>query len=167
MKAYRDKGKLQDGKPGANLTLNPTSGYTLTMSPSAAVIDFEPLSRSQRSFLNLAMRAAESSDCQQRHGAIVVRGGSVLAIGVNKWRNDVTMAGILHDEGRSSDVSIHAEIDALSRVSNPRGATIYIARVNRRGKARLSKPCDNCAKALKNAGISKIVYTLTGDEISL
>lgn len=158
---------MRKGEPEANLTLNAPYGYTFNMSPSAAVISLEPLSNSQRSFLNLAMRAAESSDCQQRHGAIVVRGGSVLAIGVNKWRNDITMAGILHDQGRSADISIHAEIDALSRVSNPRGATIYIARVNRRGKARLSKPCDNCAKALKDAGISKIVYTLTGDEISL
>lgn len=137
----------------------------MTHRPNAAVISLDPLSNSQRSFLNLAMRAAESSDCQQRHGAIVVRGGSVLAIGVNKWRNDITMAGLLHDQGRSTDISIHAEIDALSRVSNPRGATIYVARVNRTGKARLSKPCVNCAKALKKAGVSKIVYTLNNDDM--
>lgn len=133
--------------------------------PNAAVIDLDPLSRSQRSFLNLAMRAAESSDCHQRHGAIVVRSGSVLSIGTNKWRNDISTAGILHDEGRSRDISIHAEVDALSRVANPRGATIYIARVNRTGKARLSKPCINCAKALKEAGVSKIVYTLNNDDM--
>lgn len=139
----------------------------MTHRTNAAIISLDPLSNSQRSFLNLAMRAAESSDCQQRHGAIVVRGGSVLAIGVNKWRNDITMAGLLHDQGRSTDISIHAEIDALSRVSNPRGATIYVARVNRTGKARLSKPCINCAKALKKAGVSKIVYTLNTDDMFL
>lgn len=132
--------------------------------PKAEVLNLDPLSRNQRSFLNLAMRAAESSDCNQRHGAIVVRSGSVLAIGTNKWRNHISTAGILHDEGRSQDISIHAEIDALSRVNNPRGATIYVARVNRTGKPRLSKPCPACAKALKEAGISKVVYTVT-DEV--
>lgn len=136
----------------------------MNRSPNAEVLNLDPLSRSQRSFLNLAMRAAESSDCHQRHGAIVVRSGSVLSIGTNKWRNDISTAGILHDEGRSKDISIHAEVDALSRVNNPRGATIYVARVNRTGKPRLSKPCPDCAKALREAGISKVVYTVTDEE---
>lgn len=136
----------------------------MNRTPKAEVLNLDPLSRSQRSFLNLAMRAAESSDCHQRHGAIVVRSGSVLSIGTNKWRNDISTAGILHDQGRSKDISIHAEVDALSRVANPRGATIYVARVNRAGQPRLSKPCSECAKALKKAGISKVVYTVTDDD---
>lgn len=118
------------------------------------------ISRNQKSFLNLAQKAAGASECVQRHGAVVVRGGSVLAIGVNKWRNDITLANDMFDEGRSADVSVHAEIDALSRVSNPAGATIYIARVNKAGEPKLSKPCNMCAKALDDAGITKIVYTI-------
>jgi deoxycytidylate deaminase len=117
------------------------------------------ISRTQKSFLNLAQKAAGASECVQRHGAVVVRAGSVLSIGVNKWRNDVTLANEMMDDGRSADVSVHAEIDALSRVGNPVGATIYIARINKSGEARLSKPCNRCAEAIKEAGITKVVYT--------
>jgi deoxycytidylate deaminase len=48
----------------------------------------------------------------------------------------------------------------LSRVADPRGATIYVARVNRTGEPRMSKPCSACARALKDAGVSKIIYTI-------
>lgn len=128
----------------------------------AGIIDLdEPrLSRRQQSFLNLAMKIAEPSECNHRHGAVIVRGGSVLSVGLNKWRNEVALVEQLHKDGRSANVSVHAEIDALSRVADPRGATIYIARVNRTGDPRLSKPCGACSKALKEAGVSKIVYTI-------
>lgn len=132
----------------------------MTYTPNANIILLEPhLSRSQQSFLKLAMRVAEASECNQRHGAIVVRAGSVLSTGLNKWRNDILTSGILFDEGRSTAVSVHAEIDALSRAKYTKGATLYIARINKKGTPRFSKPCKNCAKAIKEAGISKIIYT--------
>lgn len=118
------------------------------------------ISRTQKSFLNLAQKAAGASECVQRHGAVVVRGGSVLSIGVNKWRNDMSLTNDMFNDGRSADVSVHAEIDALSRVANPAGATIYIARINKAGEPRLSGPCNDCSEALDNAGITKIVYTI-------
>lgn len=119
------------------------------------------LSRSQESFLNLAKKLADGSDCVQRHGAVLVKSGSVLSTGVNKWRNDVSIAAHLFANDRSTDVSVHAEIDALSRVKNPAGSVMYIARLNKKGKAMLSKPCDNCAKALTDAGVTKVVYTIS------
>lgn len=118
------------------------------------------LSRSQQSFLNLAQKVAGASECVQRHGAVIVRGGSVLSVGVNKWRNDVSLANEMHDQGRSEDISVHAEVDALSRVSDPAGSTIYVARINKTGSPRLSKPCTSCASALSEAGVTKIIYTV-------
>lgn len=82
----------------------------------------------------------------------------MLSIGINKWRNDFPNDAMLND-GKRHDISVHAEIDALSRVANPRGATIYVARVSVQGLPRLSKPCKRCAQALKEAGISKVIYT--------
>lgn len=129
---------------------------------TAGIIDLEKprLSRRQQSFLNLAMKVADASECNHRHGAVIVRGGSVLSVGLNKWRNEVALVEQLHADGRSTDISVHAEIDALSRVADPRGATIYVARVNRTGDPRLSKPCSGCARALQEAGISKVIYTI-------
>lgn len=132
---------------------------------TATMINLKPLSRSQRRWLDLAVRSAESSECEQQHGAIIVKSGSPLAIGVNKWRNRDTMIDSNHKNDTSNNVSIyneisiHAEMDALSRVKNPRGATIYIARVNAHGDERMSAPCYDCAEALRSAGIHKVVYT--------
>jgi deoxycytidylate deaminase len=136
------------------------NNYATTHSAGIIDLDEPRLSRRQQSFLNLAMKIAEPSECNHRHGAVIVRGGSVLSVGMNKWRNEVALVEQLHKDGRSTDISVHAEIDALSRVADPRGATIYVARVNRTGDPRLSKPCTACSTALKDAGISKIIYTI-------
>lgn len=58
------------------------------------------------------------------------------------------------------NLTVHAEIDALSRVADPRGATVYVARVGKHGDPRFSRPCANCAKALAEAGVKAIVYTV-------
>lgn len=99
------------------------------------------------------MNAAGASEMKQQHGAVVVKSGRVLSIGINKLKNNPE-----HVVGYGL-CSIHAEADAISRVKNPRGAAIYIARVNNNGEPRLSRPCDDCAKMIRDVGISKIVYT--------
>lgn len=114
-------------------------------------------SRSQRSFLDVAVRMAESSEVSFKHGAVIVRGGSVLSVGVNKWKNPLKPEVPVVEY--NPNVSIHAEVDALSRCSDPRGATIYIARVNKKGEERMSRPCINCEEALVEAGVKKVIYT--------
>lgn len=97
-----------------------------------------------------------SSSERMKHGAVIVKGGRVLSVGLNKFRNHPT---IIPSEYIKTSCSTHAEIDALRKVSNVRGATMYIARVNKSGQERLSRPCDYCFEALIDAGITKIVYT--------
>lgn len=91
-----------------------------------------------------------------KHGAVIVKGGRVISIGINKNRNHPT---IVSSEHIKTHCSVHAEVDALRKVKNAKGATIYVARVNKRGQDRLSRPCDRCHKAIKDAGIRKVVYT--------
>lgn len=114
-------------------------------------------SRKQKSLLNLAVRMAETSDVTHKHGAVVVRGGAVLSLGVNRWRN----RDLLEQSGPyNPHITTHAEMDALSRVSNPRGVTIYVARVGKNGDEKFSRPCDNCTKAMIAAGVKSVVYTV-------
>jgi tRNA(Arg) A34 adenosine deaminase TadA len=40
-----------------------------------------------------------------------------------------------------------------------KGSTIYVARVNQTGAARMARPCPNCYEALLLAGVKKVVYT--------
>jgi deoxycytidylate deaminase len=116
-----------------------------------------PLSRSQRSFLDLATKVAESSDVTRQHGAVVVRGGRVLAVGVNRYRSRHTI--ISDSPEYDPNITTHAEADALSRIADPSGVTIYVARVDSQGRPRFSRPCENCTKLLEEAGVKRVIYT--------
>lgn len=108
-------------------------------------------SKKDESFLRLAMRIAEQSDCSTRHGAVIVKGGRVLGVGFNKVRNTSQLDVY--------EYNIHAEIDALRNAKNAKGATIYVARINRKGQYRMSLPCSKCLCALEKAQVKKIVFT--------
>lgn len=116
------------------------------------------LSRRQRRLLNFASRIAVGSEVQHRHGAVIVKGGSIISTGVNKWRSKTPNPPV--NEGYNPDLSYHAEIDAINHANTDlNGATIYVARINKHGEERLSRPCSRCASAIKEAGIKKVVYT--------
>lgn len=107
------------------------------------------------------MNLARKSDCRNRHGAIIVSSGSrILGMGINSIRNEPY---IFDDQSpiKFGLISEHAEIMALrmAKGSDVTGATIYVSRVDRNDMPALSKPCKNCEKALREAGIRKVVYT--------
>lgn len=93
-----------------------------------------------------------------RHGAVVILGGSVQGLGINKRTNDPYTHKNLHW------LSEHAEMAALRRSKRTEGAVIYVSRVNKRGQERMSRPCPKCMKLLKAKGIKKIVYTIDSAE---
>lgn len=128
------------------------------------VVPNTPLSKRQRAFLDLATKVAETSEVRRQHGAVVVRGGRVLAVGVNRWRNRHTVIVPVQDEYNLT-ISYHAEAEALSRVSDATGATIYIARIDAQGRPRFSRPCENCAKLLEAAGVKRVIYTTDQHEV--
>jgi deoxycytidylate deaminase len=114
------------------------------------------LSNRDRSFLSLAMELSLKSDMRQKHGAVIVRSGRVLATGWNLLKNDPNNVSKEHLE---KYCSTHAEAMAVARCRKAAGATIYIAR-NKKGQERFSKPCSGCERLLIMAGISRVVYTV-------
>lgn len=107
--------------------------------------------------IHVAVSLAESNTSypKWRLGAALVKGGSLIATGVSKLHTSpkLVKGGI--------NCSEHAEMAALRRArnSNLSGATIYVARVGRDGDIKLARPCKSCQKALRKAGIKKVVYT--------
>ena len=91
-----------------------------------------------------------------KHGSVIVKGGRVISTGINKERSHPR---IVSSEHIKEHCSVHAEVDAIKKAKDVTGATIYVARVNKRGKARDSRPCNRCYEVIKNNGIKKIVYS--------
>jgi deoxycytidylate deaminase len=117
-------------------------------------------SRRDQKFLDLAFKIASLSTCTQKHGAVIVKGGRVMAVGINKDRNDPGFVASDTAEGAKGTIfSVHAEMMALAKVKDPRGAILYVARRSRTGLRAFSRPCDNCTKALIKAGVKSVVYT--------
>lgn len=112
-----------------------------------------PISASDLRWMRLAIAQAESAPHEKwRVGAVIVRSGSVLSMGFNRYRNDPS---IVHLHG----VSYHAEEAALRRAGNVEGATIYVARLTKTGMLSLAKPCPKCVPQLRTAGIHSVVWT--------
>lgn len=115
------------------------------------------LSAKQQRMLARASSIAEASTCNQRHGAIVVKGGRVLSVGINRDKNHPE--NVPHPK---TQAAVHAEVAAVKACGDVdlHGATIYVARVNRAGDQMMSKPCERCQAFLRERGIKKIFYTI-------
>ncbi len=88
-------------------------------------------------YLTIARKVArKSTHRHQQHGAVVVRGGAVLASAANSSRR-----------GRC------AERRAL-KCNSFDGATVYTARSN----GLCSRPCDACVAAMREAGVRSVVF---------
>lgn len=116
----------------------------------------EPLSNRDKTMLARAVEIAKQSTCKQKHGAIIYKGGRVLAVGVNSTRNQHPTMEI-----DAAAYTYHAE-KAVMRAAGKdsvKDATLYIARVNRRGKPVFSGPCTECMMSILPSGIKRVVFT--------
>lgn len=88
-----------------------------------------------------------------------------MGMGWNKNRNH---PAIVSPEHIKTDCSYHAEEVAIREAGedNVRGAIIYVARVNKNGEDRDSKPCPKCASLIKQAGIKRVIFTMEAGEIN-
>lgn len=104
--------------------------------------------------MRVAVRAARNSTSRMKHGAVVHRGGRLLAVG---WNRSRVQDRWLTTQPRSS-CTVHAEIAALRGV-NAVGATVLVIRLHRDGTLADSRPCDGCWDALDAAGVRKVVFS--------
>jgi len=113
-------------------------------------------------FMQIATLVATRATCPRRHvGAVITRDKRILATGYNG-----APQGLSHcpEEGDQHDWpkgcmraghcirSLHAEQNALLQAAKIgiacEGATMYVT----------CQPCNNCAKMVINAGISRVIY---------
>lgn len=119
---------------------------------------FESLSKSQKSMLSIAIELAKTSTARMRHGAIVVRHGNIVGMGVNVPRTNPDHAADKHIE--AGILSLHAERAALRRAGEASTrSTLYIARVDKAGRPVYSAPCSKCLDTIRESGVKRIVFT--------
>lgn len=117
-------------------------------------------SKKKNRYFQLAKRVAEQSDYGRiKHGAILVKGGSVINTAHNK--SNFCSFGRKFRASDEGIATLHAELGAILGLPRDvtRGGTIYVVRINREGHFRLSKPCSMCSAALKHCGISRVYYS--------
>jgi deoxycytidylate deaminase len=123
------------------------------------------LSKRDSAYLSVARYLATKSSARNTHGAIVVKGGRVVGTGYNRNRNHPLNVSPEHIK---TDCSIHAERSAIKDAGyDVKNAVIYIARVNRHGEDRDSKPCSRCLELIEESGIKRVVYTTQARRVNV
>ncbi len=114
-------------------------------------------------YLELARRVAhQSTHDGSHHGAVLVRGASVINVSENKsnfcafgnrFRNQYLQRG---------HATVHAELGAILGIDRRKteGSEVYVARVGKRGNLKMSKPCPMCESAMRHVGVKRVVYTI-------
>ena len=108
------------------------------------------------SIIKLAIKLSEKSEMRYHLSAILFdKKYNIINTGYNRW----LCCG--HYDIKPLHSSIHAEEDAIIGCSRRElyNASIFVFRKNFKN----AKPCYNCMKLIKHAGITKIYYTENGN----
>lgn len=115
------------------------------------------LSRREQAFLSVARYFATKSKARKMHGAVLVKSGRVVGTGYNKDRNSPFVVSPEHIKPHCSR---HAEFEAIREAGdNANGAVLYVARVNKQGQDRNSRPCRLCNEIIISSKIKKVIHT--------
>jgi len=128
----------------------------------------EELGRRPKKYLELARNvAAQSTYGKFQHGAILVRGGSVINTSPNKDR--FCSFGSKFRDRFCGHATLHAELGCIlgldRRITS--GTTMYVVRINGESNFRMSKPCSMCYDVLRHCGIKKVIYTINEKQIEV
>ena len=112
-------------------------------------------------YFNIARKVAYCSGQEDyRHGAVLVKGGSVISTSYNKNRpiSFATRFCGAHD----GIATLHAELGAILGLDRTvtEGASLYVCRVGKSGIFRLSKPCPMCTAAMRHVGVKRVFWTI-------
>jgi deoxycytidylate deaminase len=124
------------------------------------------LSKKRQRYIDLAARVAQQTEFKEyRHGAVLVKGGTVINTSCNKNKYKA-WAGRFR-KSQKGYATVHAEIGAILGLdrSITEGATVYVVRVGKCGSLRNSKPCQMCEAAMQYVGIKKVVYSNENGDI--
>ena len=119
-------------------------------------------------YFNIARKTALcSAQTDYKHGAVLVKGGSVINTSCNK--NRLVSFGSRFCTEHDGIATLHAELGAILGLDRTvtEGATLYVARVGKDGGFRLSKPCSMCTAAMSHVGIKRVYWTIDDNNCAM
>lgn len=129
-------------------------------------------------YVNIAKEVSKASKCLRSHfGSVVVKDDIIIGTGYNGPARGVPhcdpckRADCPPGTGYEKCIAIHAEINGIIHAEGRRGcldATMYVGSHNRKYDGTIYNagmgdfPCNNCARAIINAGIRYLVQEENG-----
>ena len=110
-------------------------------------------------YIDKVIDYAKHSEAKFRHAAICLdKRGQIVSHATNSRKTHPMQAEYAKRTGKEQKVSLHAEIAALIRARDDI-ETVVVARINKRGELRNSRPCPICRLALEEASVSEIWFS--------
>ena len=130
-------------------------------------IEVKPSKKINRYFQLSKNMAFNSPYGKLRHGAVLVKGGSIISTSPNKDSFCSFGARFRNSQNQPGRATRHAEIGAILGLARTTtgGATLYVARIGKADEFRMSKPCQMCESTLRHVGIKRVIYTINNKEV--
>ena len=134
------------------------------------------ISDSDRRWFELAMKTAELSLCQFKHGAVITYKRKPISVGCNIPKMSGSIRRLIRgapynqtaENRRKRSDQIHAEVqDILKAGTNLKGSTLYSARYRPKVLRGDSCPCESCTQIISLSGISTVVYQDNGNLVKV
>lgn len=91
-------------------------------------------------------------------GAVGIRRDGAIVAATNQAQTQAMISGAPADRNWSA----HAERRLCRKLDA--GSFIFVARVNRKGEWRMSRPCDRCQRSLQHRRVRMAYYTIAPGE---
>lgn len=111
-----------------------------------------------RRLINLIEEHPYKEDLAFWHSSLIVKGGSILSVGINKPNPNSFALNYAQHKGWQT----HSEAEALYSIrysSKITGSVMYNCRISRNKTLELSKPCKGCHLMLKDFGFKKVYFS--------
>lgn len=108
-------------------------------------------------YFDLAKKlSVKSTHPKHQLGCVLVNKNRIVGVGFNKFKT--------HTKSNHAFQMLHAEVDALLGQDRSvlKGCDAYVYRETKDGQPAMSKPCQACQLALREAGIRNVYYTTDG-----
>ena len=114
-------------------------------------------------FINLAKALVGKN---HRHVSFILRRNKIVSIGTNNLDKTHTQSLNYNYRGRKGEdirreVGIHSELSAVLKMGeeNLTKHALVNVRINKNGKAAMSKPCKGCLDLVRQLNFNKVHYT--------